>query len=210
MRPSLLLVLFDDLRTMNSSALPLRMPRLDAIAREGTTYALAVANYPVCAPSRTMLLTGRFLPHWYEARTVDALSDSTLTHHFRRSGYATYAAGKVFDGVLEGSWTDSLPFDARLTKCRDARSERRNEPACAPLEETVDAEPAKWLSDRIRSHKAGPFLAAFGLRRPHAPWEYAQHHYEERPLPPSPRLGAAFGSSGIPAPGGYEYLIQSN
>ena len=115
MRPSILLVLFDDLRTMNSSALPLHMPTLNAIAREGTSYTLAVANYPVCAPSRTMLLTGRFLPHWYEARTVDALSDSTLTHHFRRSGYATYAAGKVFDGVLEGSWTDSLPFDARLT-----------------------------------------------------------------------------------------------
>ena len=33
MRPSILLVLFDDLRTMNSSALPLHMPRLDAIAR---------------------------------------------------------------------------------------------------------------------------------------------------------------------------------
>ena len=110
MRPSILLVLFDDLRTMNSSALPLSMPRLDAIAREGTTYALAVANYPVCAPSRTMLLTGRFLPHAPaspdEARTVAALGE-TLPHHFRRSGYATYAAGKVFDGVLEGSWTDS-------------------------------------------------------------------------------------------------------
>ena len=71
MRPSILLVLFDDLRTMNSSALPLHMPRLATVAREGTTYALAVANYPVCAPSRTMLLTGRFLPHWYEA-LVDA------------------------------------------------------------------------------------------------------------------------------------------
>ena len=95
MRPSILLVLFDDLRTMNSSALPLHMPTLNAIAREGTSYTLAVANYPVCAPSRTMLLTGRLLPHWYEARTVEALSSQTLPHHFRRNGYATYAAGKV-------------------------------------------------------------------------------------------------------------------
>ena len=92
------------------------MPRLAAVAREGTTYALAVANYPVCAPSRTMLLTGRFLEYAPEspdeAKTVAALAGKTLPHHFRRSGYATYAAGKVFDGVLEGSWTDSLPFDA--------------------------------------------------------------------------------------------------
>ena len=188
MRPSILLVLFDDLRTMNSSGLPLRMPRLNEIAREGTTYALAVANYPVCAPSRTMLLTGRFLPHWYEARTVEALSSKTLPHHFRKSGYVTYAAGKVFDGVLEGSWDDSLPFDARLTKCRDARSERRNEPVCAPLEETVDAEPAKWLAARLRSHETGPFLAAFGLRRPHAPWEYSTKNYAEMPLPLSPNF----------------------
>ena len=149
MRPSILLILFDDLRTMNSSALPLHMPRLDAIAREGTTYALAVANYPVCAPSRTMLLTGRFLPHWYEARTVEALSGKTLPHYFRESGYSTYSAGKVFDGLLGGSWTAALPFDERRTKCRDARSERRNEPVCAPLEETVDAEPAKWLAARL-------------------------------------------------------------
>ena len=187
MRPSILVVLFDDLRTMNSSALPLRMPRLDAIAREGTTYALAVANYPVCAPSRTMLLTGRFLPHWYEARTVEALSSKTLPHHFRKSGYVTYAAGKVFDGVLEGSWDDSLPFDARLTKCRDARSERRNEPACAPLEETVDAEPAKWLAARLHKTRE-PFLAAFGLRRPHTPWEYSTKNYAEMPLPLSPNF----------------------
>ena len=96
-----------------------------------------------------MLLTGRLLPHWYEARTVEALSGKTLPHHFRRSGYATYAAGKVFDGVLEGSWTAALPFDERLTKCRDARSERRNEPACAPLEETVDAEPASGSAARL-------------------------------------------------------------
>ena len=89
MRPSILLVLFDDLRTMNSSGLPLRMPRLAAIAREGTTYALAVANYPVCAPSRTMLLTGRLLPHWYEALSVKALSGKTLPHYFRESGYTT-------------------------------------------------------------------------------------------------------------------------
>ena len=80
MRPSILLVLFDDLRTMNSSALPLRMPRLDAIAREGTTYSLALANYPVCAPSRTMLLTGRFLPHWDSAGTVDARAGKALPH----------------------------------------------------------------------------------------------------------------------------------
>ena len=192
MRPSILLVLFDDLRTMNSSALPLSMPRLDAIAREGTSYALALANYPVCAPSRTMLMTGRFLEYAPaspdEARTVRALAGKTLPHHFRSSGYATYAAGKVFDGVLEGSWDDALPFDPRRTKCRDARSERRNEPVCAPVDETVDAEPAKWLAARLRSHRTGPFLAAFGLRRPHAPWEYAQRNYEAKPLPPSPNF----------------------
>ena len=191
MRPSILLVLFDDLRTMNSSALPLSMPRLAAVAREGTTYALAVANYPVCAPSRTMLLTGRFLEYAPEspdeAKTVAALAGETLPHHFRRSGYATYAAGKVFDGVLEGSWTAALPFDERRTKCRDARSERRNEPVCAPVDETVDAHSSQWLAERLHKTRE-PFLAAFGLRRPHTPWEYSTKNYAEMPLPLSPNF----------------------
>ena len=96
MRPSILLVLFDDLRTMNSSGLPLRMPRLNEIAREGTTYALAVANYPVCAPSRTMLLTGRLLPHcrgadgersqWLPTTFVERLRDLYGNQGLRRPG----------------------------------------------------------------------------------------------------------------------------
>lgn len=194
MRPSVLLVLFDDLR-MNSSALPLHMPRLAALGREGTTYALAVANYPVCAPSRTMLLTGRFLQvapgTGDEAETAKGLATKTLPRYFQKNGYATYAAGKVFDGLLEGAWTASLVFDARRTKCQDPRSERRNEPRCAPVAETVDAAPAGWLRDRIRRHDMkAPFLAAFGLRRPHAPWEYEMKHYDARPLPPSPTFPA--------------------
>jgi arylsulfatase A-like enzyme len=195
MRPSVLLVLFDDLRT-NSSALPLHMPRLAALGREGTTYALAVANYPVCAPSRTMLLTGRFLQvapeSPQEAENAKRLATKTLLRYFQNNGYATYAAGKVFDGLLEGAWTASLKFDARRTKCQDSRSERRNEPRCAPVIDTVDAAPARWLRERIRWHdvKKKPFLAAFGLRRPHAPWEYAAEHYEDKSLPPSPTFPA--------------------
>ena len=44
MRPSVLLVLFDDLRT-NSSALPLHMPRLAALASPPSLTAAAAASY---------------------------------------------------------------------------------------------------------------------------------------------------------------------
>jgi len=141
-------------------------------------------------------LTGRFLQvapeSPQEAENAKRLATKTLLRYFQNNGYATYAAGKVFDGLLEGAWTASLKFDARRTKCQDSRSERRNEPRCAPVIDTVDAAPARWLRERIRWHdvKKKPFLAAFGLRRPHAPWEYAAEHYEDKSLPPSPTFPA--------------------
>ena len=54
------------------------------------------------------------------------------------------------------------------------------------LLDTVDAHSSKWLA--APALITGPFLAAFGLRRPHTPWEYAQRNYEEKPLPPSPNF----------------------
>ena len=52
-RPNVCFVIFDDLR-VNSSGLPLHMPELASVARDGVTFALAFASYPVCAPSRSM------------------------------------------------------------------------------------------------------------------------------------------------------------
>jgi N-acetylglucosamine-6-sulfatase len=63
--PNLILVYPDQMRGQAMGFLgeePVRTPRLDAFARQSAVLPQAVVNYPVCSPSRAMLLTGRY-PH---------------------------------------------------------------------------------------------------------------------------------------------------
>jgi uncharacterized sulfatase len=64
-RPNLLIVYPDQWRGQALGCLgedPVVTPHLDALAAEGLVLPEAVANYPVCSPSRAMLLSGRW-PH---------------------------------------------------------------------------------------------------------------------------------------------------
>jgi len=80
-------------------------PHLDRLAARGTTFLNAHCQAPLCNPSRTSLLlglrpstTGIYgLAPWF--RTVDELRHRvTLPQHFRRHGYRTLTAGKIFHG----------------------------------------------------------------------------------------------------------------
>ncbi len=80
-----------------------RTPNLDRLARQGTPFANAHGNAPLCNPSRASLLTGlrpsttgiyglapgiravASLEHWV-----------TLPHYFAAHGYFTAGFGKVF------------------------------------------------------------------------------------------------------------------
>ena len=163
-RPHVLLAVFDDLRP-NASSLALRLPHLERVAAGGATYLVALAGYPVCAPARTMLLSGRraYAPPGSDAdaRLADLLAaaDATLPQWFRRHGYATMGGGKVFDGPLgaaaaaRGAWSAGAPFLAfaeRGSKCREARSARGARSggvvASTPRRRRVDAaEPSRRL-----------------------------------------------------------------
>lgn len=64
-RPNLLVVYPDQMRAQSMGFMdadPVHTPHLDAFAQESLILTQAVANYPVCSPSRAMMLSGKYPP----------------------------------------------------------------------------------------------------------------------------------------------------
>jgi arylsulfatase A-like enzyme len=113
-RPNILFLLTDQLR---ASSLPLfgedqiKTPNIDLLAAQGTLLTNSVSTFPVCTPSRAMLLTGR------HPQTTGHLMNSVCTRHseisiadaFSRSGYETGWIGKWH--LHTGAWPaiDKMP-----------------------------------------------------------------------------------------------------
>ena len=108
-----LLVVVDDLRP-NIAAHGSKFmvtPHMDALAASGVLFQRAYAQYSLCGPSRTSFLSGRrpdatrawsFQNHFREGAGADWTS---LPEHFRRNGYRTLAAGKLFEKGLPPNLT---------------------------------------------------------------------------------------------------------
>ena len=93
-------------------------PNIDALARRGVVFTHAYCQMPVCAPSRSSILTG-LRPEsngvmnnrdHFRATVPDIV---TLPQHFKNNGYHTQAFGKVyhahFDKAYQGRKLDDPP-----------------------------------------------------------------------------------------------------
>jgi len=78
---------------LNSSA---PTPNLDALAASGTNFTCAVTNQPVCAPSRSVLITSRYATETGVWRNGLGLRDDlpTLATELRKAGYTANYIGK--------------------------------------------------------------------------------------------------------------------
>ncbi|WP_309706852.1 sulfatase [Armatimonas sp.] len=113
-RYNVLFLMADDLRPeLGSYGAPVKTPNLDALAKSGVRFERAYCQYPLCNPSRSSLLTGRY-PQ--QTGVLDNQGDLrqlhpdwvTLPQHFKNNGYSTLATGKIYHGGLEAdlSWTE--------------------------------------------------------------------------------------------------------
>jgi arylsulfatase A-like enzyme len=78
---------------LNSST---RTPNIDALAAVGTNFTQAVTNQPVCAPSRSVLLTGRYATDTGVWRNGLGLREDlpTIATECRKAGYTANYIGK--------------------------------------------------------------------------------------------------------------------
>src|SRR5262245_46667245 len=98
-RPNVLVIVLDDLGSHDLGYLgasDMKTPNIDALARNGAVFPEWYSNAPVCAPSRSSILSGRV-----PARAGVVTNGARLTpgipslgSAFRTAGYRTAAIGK--------------------------------------------------------------------------------------------------------------------
>lgn len=94
------LIIFTDQQRWDSVGVygsPMNLtPNLDAMARRGVKFDVALTNQPVCAPARACLLTGQYASAHGVWRNGIGLKvgDWTLAHCFKRAGYEVGYIGK--------------------------------------------------------------------------------------------------------------------
>lgn len=108
-RPNIIFILADDLGYGDLGSYgqkQIHTPRLDEMAREGMRFTQHYAGAPVCAPSRSVLMTGMHMGHTTvrgnfgrtaageEARIPLRAQDVTVAELLKRAGYTTGMIGK--------------------------------------------------------------------------------------------------------------------
>lgn len=132
---NVLFLISDDLRPELAiyGAKGVKTPNIDKIAARAMRFDNAYAQYPVCNPSRTSFLNGRY-------PTQTGVMDNntyfrrihpdyvTLPQYFMNNGYVTLRSGKIFHGGIDDavSWTEG----GEATKA--SITERGNEDTQAP------------------------------------------------------------------------------
>ncbi len=99
-KPNILFVMCDQLTAIALRAYGNRVcrtPHLDALAASGTVFENSYCPYPLCAPSRFAMMSGR-LPSRigaYDNAAEFAAATPTMAHYLRDAGYYTCISGKM-------------------------------------------------------------------------------------------------------------------
>ena len=112
--PNIVFILADDLGWGDLGCYGqrwIRTPHLDRLAREGTRFTDAYAGCTVCAPSRSVLMTGYHMGHTSIRANTGGIpllpEDVTVAEVLREAGYATGCFGKWGLGDIG---TDGVPW----------------------------------------------------------------------------------------------------
>jgi arylsulfatase A-like enzyme len=174
-------------------------PHIDRLAATGMRFTRAYAAAPVCSPTRSSIMTGKYpartkntdyfggpQPDGYKGNTrlvppvhlprLDA-AETTLAEAFKEGGYTTFFAGKWHLGP-EGSWPEDHGFDINKGGWRSGGpygGEKYFSPYGNPR--LKDGPPGEHLPDRLAtetvnfmaSSKDKPFLAYLSFYSVHTP-----------------------------------------
>ena len=214
-RPNVLFIAIDDLRPeLGCYGAPhARTPHIDALAARGVHFSRAYCQEAICGPSRASVMTGlrpdRAGVVENETYFRDTVPDVvTLPEHFRRHGYETVYAGKIFHGRMTDdgrSWSRRAifppgragseyqrPENAELVKRRQQDAEARYGPeakyglGCGPATEDADAPDSAYMDGRIaeaailtlREIQDRPFFLGVGFHKPHLPFVAPKRYWE--------------------------------
>jgi choline-sulfatase len=204
-RPNIILLMADQLTVFaleNYGNRIVKAPHIASLSENGVTFENAYCNFPICAPSRYSMLTGR-LPHAIDAfdnASELAAAQPTLLHYLRRLGYSTTLSGKMhfvgpdqLHGYGERLNTDIYPADFAWVP--DWKAGPRNAPTGISMRAVVEAGPClrslqidyddetaflakQKIYDLAREDGDRPFFLTVSFSHPHSPYTAQQDYWD--------------------------------
>ena len=204
-RPNILIVMADQLA---APALPAyggkvaKTPAISGLAESGVVFENAYCNFPICAPSRFAMLSGRL------ASRIGAFDNAaefpsavpTMAHYLRLMGYRTCTAGKMhfigadqLHGFEERITTDIYPADFGWTPDWENPREKLEwfhnlvniveaGPCARSLQIDFDDEVAfqatRKIFDLARDGDNRPFFLLTSFSHPHDPYTIAREYWD--------------------------------
>ena len=205
-RPNILLIIADDL---NDWIGPMKghpqakTPNLDKLAARGLTFNNAYITAPICNPSRASFLTGRrpYTTGIYNNQqpAMPHVPARVPVHDYLRDhNYASFAVGKIYHyrAYRKEHWDEVVwfaddtlpnhvanrrpgPFGYRMFT-EDEPTEPFNEKRAET--ELVDAKGAAWAIEKLNQAHTKPFFLAYGVHRPHTPFDVPKKYFDMHPL----------------------------
>ncbi len=204
-RPNILLLMCDQL---GAGALPayghriVKSPNMDALAARGSVFENCYTNFPLCAPARLALMTGKLCSNigaWDNAALLPS-DVPTFAHHLRLQGYRTCLSGKMhfigpeqLHGFEERLTTDICPSDFNWTAdwddpwrimdwFHDLKNVANAGVAERALQQDFDEEVAFHASRKIfdwaRDPDDRPFFMVASFTHPHDPYVTPQRFWD--------------------------------
>ncbi|MDE0045701.1 MAG: choline-sulfatase [bacterium] len=206
-RPNILFIMVDQLAPQVLSAYGgtgVETPHLDRLAGKGVVFENAYCNFPLCAPARFSMLSGR-LPSRIGAfdNAVEFPASTPTVHHYLRvAGYRTCLAGKMhfvgpdqLHGYEERVTTDVYPADFlwspdwslddeswlewyhSMNAVLDAGPHRRS--VNVAYDDEVEFEAIRWLHEHADSSDERPFALTVSYISPHDPYLAPPYWWEK-------------------------------
>ncbi len=184
---NVILIASDDLRTTLGSYgnTIVKTPNLDKLANRGVRFNRAYTQFPLCNPSRSSLLTGKYPTqtevldneHYFRALHPELVS---LPQHFKANGYVSLRAGKIFHGGIDDTeaWTEggearNFTGARRPPSNPDSGERTAHSDRIVVLdgngEDSGDYRMATQAIEYLEKYKDQPFFLALGMAKPHSP-----------------------------------------
>ncbi len=219
-RPNILLIMADQ---MAAAALPcyghpvVRAPNLCALAEQSAVFENAYCNFPICAPSRAVLHTGR-LAHaldCFDNASSFSSETPTLAHYLRDLGFSATLCGKMhFVGPdqlhgYERRLTTDI-YTANFATTVDWSKGREFRPTNLTMAPVIESGPCKRtlqmdfddeveyngireIYDTARRSGGSPFFLTVSFTQPHSPFVIGEEFWNrygdgEIDMPAAPDL----------------------
>lgn len=195
-RPNILLVMADQLVPFLMGAYDhpiVQTPHLDGLVAGGTRFDAAYTPYPLCAPARAALLTGRYASRMgiFDNAALFPADEPTLAHYLTNAGYDCVLSGKMhfigpdqLHGYNRRLTTDIFPANIAWVPVAGAPDEGGHAYNYVPprtgvrpwnkflaYDEEVTFRAVEYLRERAYLHSDQPFFLTVSFHHPHDPFQ---------------------------------------